>query len=197
MRTQIETFLVEADEDEFSRLLRLNHPTLFFIDYDLAQRPDVSLQTDLRRCPSGFAYVWDAATECPIEGSERWKSSVANKSVDTVGQFLRSRLITEDLVDGGAAHVLLSGRVAPCLTGKGTLEQNALNRILYKSLKQLTSSNVVRVSPTSRVRLEDNCPEFRIGPNAIDWCRHSSHVLRHVGTKTAYYLPASLARTAE
>jgi hypothetical protein len=197
MRNQLQTFFVDADEDALARRLRSTNPRLFFVDHHEAAAPDARVRTELLSCRSGFAYIWNAATEDVELASESWRTRVAQKSGDAFVQFLRSRWATEELVDGTIAHLLLSGRVAACYAGNGTEEQKNLKKLVYAAVNRISSADVLQVAPTTRKALGGKHPGFRVGKHAIDWSRTPPNILRHADTKTFYCLPAAVVQDAK
>jgi hypothetical protein len=188
VKNQLQTFLTANDEDTFSQRLRDLSPTVAFVDYDQASLAEPTTCTSLLQCPSGLAWIWASGTESADDRTELWITGVASKSIGPLVQFQRSRLETETLVDGSAANLLLSGRVA--IAPRNDAETQHKKHV-YEALNRLATSSVYPVSPTTRERIGEKCPGFRVGRDAEAWSAVESHLLRHAATKTLYCLPQS------
>jgi hypothetical protein len=193
MRNQLQTWFLEADENALSHALRQSNQGIFFIDRNHSGEDDVAVRSNLQDCKTIDAWIWDAATEEPAEAAAKWRECVRNKSVGAAVQFTRSRMIHEELVNEASANVLISGRVAACFRGKGTLEQITLKRTVYKAVDAIASSNIRHVSPTSRESIGEYLGG-RVGRHAAKWCETPGNLLRHSGV---YCLPAESAEEGE
>ncbi|MFK7821029.1 MAG: hypothetical protein AB8G99_20100 [Planctomycetaceae bacterium] len=177
MRNQLQTCLLPDDESALSLGLRSRFETIFFVDHREAQLENVTLYSDLNACHSGFAYIWDAETTDISGAVEKWNGLVREKSGDgAIVQFLRSRMATEQLVDGQMVSLLLSGRVA--MMGTGTSEQKALKSNVYEVLSGIATAQIYPVSPTTRKLIGQKRPGSRVGVHAVKWSEEPSHLLR-------------------
>jgi hypothetical protein len=191
MRNQLETYFLPADESALSHGLRNLSQTIFFVDHDEAGSENFEVHSDLNACASGFAYIWDAETEDVTVALAKWNELVRLKSGDGVlMQFLRSRVIPEELVTGDTVSLLLSGRVA--MMGVGTKKQKDLKTRVYKVLSSIATAEVFPVSPTTREFLGPKQMGSRVGFYAIEWCNDSTHLLRHSGNTLLFGLPSAL-----
>lgn len=188
MRNQLQTYLLPGDESALSFGLRNLSPTIFFIDHDEARAESVKVHTDLNACGSGFAYIWDAETEDASVALAQWNELARLKSGGALMQFLSSRMKLEELVNGEAVSVLLSGRVA--LMGSGNDGQKDLKARVNKVLKSISTADVFPVSPTTREHLGARQVGSRVGLHAVEWCDDSKNLLRHAGNNLLYGLPS-------
>lgn len=135
MRNQLQTFLLREDEWALSRELRSVLPTLFFVDQDEALLEVPALHTDLSEIESRFIYIWYAPSTDIDDAWEAWRRLVAEKfGRAALVQYLPSRMIVDELVNGASANVLLSGSVAAMFRGTGTDEQRHLKKRVYQAL---------------------------------------------------------------
>lgn len=190
MRNQLQTYFLSDDESALSQSLRNSSQTLFFVDHDKAVSENVELHVDLTECQSGFAYIWDAETNDTTIAQANWSELVRLKSGDAaMAQFLRSRLTTDELVNGETVNLLLSGRIA--MMGTGTEKQEALKTRLCKAVGNNATAEIFPVTPTTRERLGPKQLGARVGFHAVQWCEDPRNILRHAGTKLLYGLPSA------
>lgn len=190
MRNQIQTYFLSDDEAALSQSLRNCSQTFFFVDHDKAGSENFELHVDLTECQSGFAYIWDAGTNDSTIARANWSELVRLKSGDAaMAQFLRSRLTTDELVNGDRVNLLLSGCIA--MMGTGTEKQVALKTRVYKAVANIATAEVFSVSPTTRERFGPKQLGSRVGFHAVQWCEHPMNILRHAGTKLLYGLPSA------
>ncbi len=190
MRNQLQTYFLPDDEAALSQCLRNCSQTFFFVDHERAGSENVELHVDLTECQSGFAYIWDAETNDSTIAQENWSKLVRLKSGDAaMAQFLRSRLTTDELVNGRTVNLLLSGRIA--MMGADSERQVALKTRVYRAVSNIATAEVFPVSPTTRERLGPKQLGSRIGFHAVQWCEDPMNILRHMGSQTLYGLPSA------
>ena len=190
MRNQLQTYFLANDESKLSKVLRQLSQSIFFVDHDEARSANVKLHSDLNACGSGFAYIWDAETNDATIAMAKWNELVRIKTGGgALVQFLRSRIVTEELVNGTNVNLLLSGRVA--MMGSGTEKQKNLKSRVYKAVSGIATSEIFPVSPTTREMLGPKQQGSRVGFHAVQWCEDPTHLLRHAATKLLYGLPVA------
>lgn len=189
MRNQLQTYFLPDDESALSDKLRQLSRSVFFVDHDAARSAEVELHLSINACRSGFAYIWDAETVDTAIAMQRWNEIVLlNRNNGSLVQFLRSRVSTEELVDGKSVELLLSGRVA--MMGESTERQKNLKSLVYKAISSIATAEVFSVSPATREVVGPKQLGARVGFHAAQWCSDPLHLLRHAGTRIGYGLPA-------
>jgi hypothetical protein len=193
MRNQLQTFLLREDESALSRELRSVLPAAFFVDQGEALLEVPTLHTDLSEIESRFIYIWSAPSSDIDHARKAWRRLVAEKSGGAaLVQYLPSRMVVEELVNGASANVLLSGSVAGMFRGTGTDDQRHLKKRTYQALSHVATSHLVHVSPTTREPLGSKLPGFRVGKHAAEWCRQSTNLLRAKANALLYALPEEI-----
>jgi hypothetical protein len=185
-KKQIQTFMTTRDEDDFSSLLKTNHPQIEFIDGNLWSSSEPPLITSISKASGNYVYIWSRGVLNPLPSLKRPDGKVEGPSSGCVLQFTRT------IENEGT---LRSGRLAAGCTRESPYftKLKMLVHVIFRALDEIVTKEIVQVHPHTKAILNHNVSAYVVGKAAIEWCKEDSNRLLKDRSTEVYFYPNILA----
>jgi hypothetical protein len=185
-KKQIQIFMTTRDEDDFSSLIKANHPQIEFIDGNLWSNSEPPLISSISKASGNYVYIWSREILDPLPSLKRPDGKVEGPSSGCVLQFART------IENEGT---LRSGRLAAGCTQESPYftKLKMLVHEIFRDLNEIVTQEVVQVQPNTKEILNHKVFSYVVGKAAIEWCKENSKRMLKDRSTEVYFYPNSLA----
>lgn len=181
MKSQLQFFLNDEDENKLSEMIKTEFKDSVFVDGSTWDSALPNIKGSLLECDERIVYIWDRSIISELPCVQLADGRYRGPQVGPVIQMIRSIVKKEFfLCSGSLAHSTMSGMERLDNTYKK----------MRNMLMAISSGGVVLVDKDSKVPLSgEKIDVFHVGAGAYRWCHEDKKRLLSSRNSEHYYLP--------